>query len=301
MAPKPHRPRALAWQVFRGSDALRRRLLTPHQLRSKVWVRLLHDVYADARLDQDHGLTCQAAALRLPPAAVIAGPSAAWLHGVEHAAGFGTEIHVIVPTKIKVGPLRGLCIHSTDLDPMDTVTDNGLQRTTPARTAGDCAAWLDLPPAISIIDSLLGQHIVGADELRSIVRRNADRPRPGSRRTRRAFELADGRARSSQESQLRVRLVLAGLPKPVPRCPIRLSSGTVLHPDLGWPEFKVAVEYDGPWHGSQDQLYRDRHRLNQFMNEGWIVLYVTSLRMDHDFTGIVREVRSALAARGWRE
>lgn len=108
MPPPPHRPSALAWQVFRGSDAVRRGLLTRHQLRGASWVRLLHDVYADARLDRDHGLACRAAVLRLPPEAAIAGPSAAYLLGVDHAASFTDDVHVLVP---RLAPLSAT-IHS---------------------------------------------------------------------------------------------------------------------------------------------------------------------------------------------
>ncbi|HET6214619.1 MAG TPA: hypothetical protein VFE14_17270 [Micromonosporaceae bacterium] len=45
-------------------------------------------MYADARLDRDHELACRAVALRLPPGVAIAGPSAAYLHGIEFAAGY---------------------------------------------------------------------------------------------------------------------------------------------------------------------------------------------------------------------
>jgi hypothetical protein len=44
-------------------------------------------LYADARLERDHELYCRAAALRLPHSVVFAGPSAAHLDGVRHAAG----------------------------------------------------------------------------------------------------------------------------------------------------------------------------------------------------------------------
>jgi very-short-patch-repair endonuclease len=74
----------------------------------------------------------------------------------------------------------------------------------------------------------------------------------------------------------------------------------VLHPDLAWPEFRVAVEYDGHWHGDPDQLHRDRRRLNQLVAAGWLVLHVTSRRLNLDFPSVLREVRTALVSRGWR-
>lgn len=97
---------------------------------------------------------------------------------------------------------------------------------------------------------------------------------------------------------MRVRLVLAGLPRPVAQHEIVLPSGVVVHPDLAWPEFKVAVEYDGMWHDDVRQFHADRRRINQLIAAGWIVLQVTSQRMRELHT-VVREVREALRSRGW--
>lgn len=298
MPPQPARPRALAWRVFRGSNAVSSGLLTRHQLRSSAWIRLRHDVYADGRLDRDHALACRAAVLRLPPSAVLAGPSAAFLLGVEHAARFGDDVHVIVPTMAKLDRQQRLRVHTTDLDPRDIDADSDLRRTCAARTAWDLAVWLDAAHAVPVIDSLLGHGLVTGDQLRETVHRLAERP--GGRRAAATLRLADGRAQSPPESVLRVRLVFAGLPPPIPQHPVRLPSGLVLHPDLAWPSFKVAVEYDGRWHADPDQLHRDRRRLNQLVNAGWLVLHVTSHRLNRDFPAMLQEVRAALTSRGWR-
>jgi very-short-patch-repair endonuclease len=85
----------------------------------------------------------------------------------------------------------------------------------------------------------------------------------------------------------------------MPQYPIRLPSGLVLHPDLAWEEYRVALEYDGLWHGSAEQLHRDRRRLNQLTAAGWLVLHATSARVAGDFPGLVREIRAALRSRGW--
>lgn len=298
MPPRPARPPSLSWQVFRGSDAVARGLLTRHQLRSSAWLRLRHDVYADARLDRDHALACRGAALRLPASAVIAGPSAAFLLGVEHAARFTDDVHVIVPKPVRIGPQQRLQVHATDLDPLDVESVGGLLRTRAGRTAWDVAVWLDPPRAVAIIDALLRKALVTRDELRGTVARLAGRP--GTQQARLAVALADGRAQSPPESVLRVRLVLAGLPPPVPQYAVQLSSGLALHPDLAWPEYRVAVEYDGHWHGDPDQLHLDRRRLNRLATEGWLVLHVTSRRLHHDFPGVLKEIRAALMSRGWR-
>lgn len=298
MPPQPYRPRPLQWQVFRGTEAVASKLLTVHQLRSAAWVRVRHDAYADARLDHDHRLACDATALWLPEGAAIAGPSAAYLYGVEHAATFADDVHVITPPTNRVEPRKGVKVHHTPVDASEIVTVGEVRRTRPLRTAWDVANWLDLVPAVTVLDGLLRLGLVDRGSLTALA---ADRSgQRGGRRAGRAFDLADGRAQSPPESQLRVRLVLAGLPRPVPQHPVRLPGGAVYHPDLPWPEYQVAMEYDGHWHSEPDQLHRDRRRLNQLVAAGWLVLHATSRRLNRDLPGLVREAREALRSRGWR-
>jgi hypothetical protein len=213
-------------------------LLTSHQLRSAAWVRVQHDIYADARLDRDHRLACEATSLWLPTGAAIAGPSAAYLYGVEHAAAFDDDVHVIVAPPRRVMSRRGVCVHHTPFEAHEVASIGGTPRTTPLRTAWDVACWRPLVPAVTVIDGLLRLGIVDRDRLMDLAHSRAGRR--WARRAARAFDLADGRAQSAPESQLRVRLVLAGLPRPVPKilsrfrkalCCIRTWRG----PSIGWP------------------------------------------------------------------
>ncbi|MEV0152669.1 hypothetical protein AB0H57_02860 [Micromonospora sp. NPDC050686] len=305
MPPVAHRPASLAGQVFRGSDVVRRGLLTVHQLRSSAWTRLHHDVYADARLERDHGLACRAVALRLPPGIPIAGPSAAFLHGVTHAASFDDEVHVSAAQGSPLRSRRGLRVHTSLRRPPPApvsgwppATPMAPARSDPALAAWESAVWLEPARAVSIVDTLLARGLTSRDALAEVAGRNADRP--GGSRARCVFGLADPGAQSPAESRLRVRLVLAGLPRPVAHHPVRLPGGVVLHPDLAWPEVRVAVEYDGHWRSDPDQLHRDRRRLNLLVGAGWLVLHVTSRRLRQDFAAVVQEVRSALLSRGWQ-
>jgi hypothetical protein len=299
MPRQPYRPRSLQWQVFRGTEPVARNLLTAHQLRSSAWVRVRHNVYADSRLDQDHRLACDATALWLPDGAAIAGPSAAYLYGVEHAASFTDDVHIITQPTQRVEPMQGVRVHRTAIEPSEIVTVGGVPRTTPLRTAWDLSSWLELVPAVTVLDGLLGLGLVDPAALAALAgSRSGQR---GYRRAERAFDLADGRAQSPPESVLRVRLVRAGLPRPVPQHPVRLPGGVVYHPDLPWPEYQVALEYDGQrFHSTAEQLHRDRRRLNQLVAAGWIILHATSRRLHTDFPGLVREARGALRSRGWR-
>ncbi|WP_203741611.1 endonuclease domain-containing protein [Catellatospora bangladeshensis] len=97
-----------------------------------------------------------------------------------------------------------------------------------------------------------------------------------------------------------VGLVLAGLPRPVTQHVVEDRGRFVARVDLAWPEYRVAVEYDGVWHAQADQFHRDRQRLNRLVGQDWIVLHLTAQRLRDDLPAFTAEVRTALRTRGWR-
>lgn len=92
---------------------------------------------------------------------------------------------------------------------------------------------------------------------------------------------------------MRVRVVRAGLPPPEPQIDVWHNGQFVARVDLGWRRAKVALEYDGAWHGDPAQLARDRRRLNALTAAGWTVIYVTAADM-RDLSEIFAQVRRAL-------
>nr|WP_213455375.1 hypothetical protein [Micromonospora sp. NBRC 107566] len=285
MPPQPHRPPDLQGRVFRGAEAIRRGLLTEHQLRSQAWIRLRQDVYADARLDRDHTLVCRAVALRTPPGIVIAGPSAAYLHGIDHAATFTDDVHIIAPTGTRVSAQRGLRIHVTDLPPNDIIPNTDPPRTTIPRTAWDIALWLPPPRAVAVLDTMLRLGHLDHSDLHHILTQHAGRR--GSRRASLTFDLADGRSPNPTASQLRTRLTMTGLPRPEIEHPITLAPDLVLLPDLAWPTHRVAIEYS-------------THRIALLTAAGWLTIHVPPGRTRKDFPNVLREIRQALHRRGWQ-
>ena len=292
MSRPPSRPEALIGKVFTAELALRQGLLTRSGLRTNAWRQLFRGVYADAALPITHRLRCGAALkYLLPPTAVIAGRSATTLRGVG-LAGPDDPVEVLLPSGVRAGPIRGLTVHFGDLTGEERARVAGLPTTTPARTAWDLVQWVDPVRAIVLIDRMLAAGLLSGPVLADFADRQV--AQRGWRRFVSVVSLVDGRAESPPESELRVRLVLSGLPLPVPQQVI--GSARV---DLAWPEYRVAVEYDGLWHvGSRNQMNRDRRRLNRLLAEGWLVLHVTSQRMREDLPGIVAEIQSALVSRG---
>ncbi|SCF32983.1 hypothetical protein GA0074696_4498 [Micromonospora purpureochromogenes] len=281
--------------MFFAREAVHGGLLTRGDLRSSAWRRVFHNVYADARLDLSHRGRCRAAASWLfPPGCAIAGRSAVALYGgVSPRAD--DPVEVLVQPASRFGPLSGLLIHVAPWREGEVRLVDGCAVTTPVRTCWDLASWLDLVNAIALIDSLRHVGAVDLPELEHyLATRRGER---GWRRFAQAVSLSDAGAESPPESQLRVRLVEAGLPRPVTQHVIERAGRFVARVDLAWPELKVAIEYDGLWHHDPDQFHRDRRRLNRMLGDDWIVLHVTSKRMREDFDTFLTEVRTALTTR----
>jgi AbiEi antitoxin C-terminal domain len=296
MPTSPYRPVNLQWRLFRGSQALDEGLLSANQLRSSAWRRPLRDVYADSRLEPDHGLSCHAAALLMPPGSALSGPSAAWLFGIESAVRADDAVHVSVPARASFGPISGLVVHSMELPPAEVTTQHGLPCTTAARTAWDLARWFEPVRAVPVLDAMLCHGLITSAELGSwSSTREGTR---GWRRAAAAFSLADGRAQSPPESVIRIRLVGAGLPRPEAQHPITVH-GRTLHPDLAWPEFRVALEYDGGHHADPGALDLDCQRLNLLVGAGWVVLHATRQHLGRGFDQLRRDVEAALRRAGW--
>ena len=69
---------------------------------------------------------------------------------------------------------------------------------------------------------------------------------PGSRA---CCDLVDEGAQSPKETWLRLLLIEAGFPRPQTQIPVLAPDGYPrYYLDMGWPEFMVAVEYDGEQH-----------------------------------------------------
>ena len=290
--PAPHRPAALRGRVFRASDVLGSGLLTRDALRSSAWRRLHRGVYADAELPDSHGLRVAGAAVLLPPSAAFSGRTAAYLHGATQLADATTPVEVSVPTGVRFGPAAGLRVRQVGLPERDVCTVQRHRCTSGLRTALDIARCEPLAEAVVALDVLLALVVVGRGELAEAAGAGQG-SRRGVERMRRAVALSDGRAESPPESRLRVLLALAGLPA-VPQHTVRDAAGNfVARVDLAYPDRRIAIEYDGAWHGEKGQLSKDRRRHNRLVAAGWTVLYVTAADM-HDPEGLVTRIRSVL-------
>ncbi len=235
---------------------------------------MFRDVYADADLPDGHRLRIEGAALLVPGSAVFSGRTAAHLLGARELADSATPVEVTVPPQHRFGPVTGMRVRQAGLRAEEVLAVGGRTCTAAVRTALDMARLEPLMDAVVALDQLLARAV--GDEVALRAGAAALPTGRGCRSARRAVALADGRAESPPETRLRVLLTVAGLP-PVPQWSVRRADGMfIARVDLAYPAVRVAVEYDGAWHGQPGQLGRDRRRLNGLVAAGWRVPHVTA-------------------------
>jgi hypothetical protein len=255
-----------------------RGLLTPKQLRSSAWVRLRQDVYADASLPLTYRLRISAVGLALPEGAGFAGRSAAVLWGAAWVAGAADQVEVVLPSGTRWNPGAEVRVRSM-LPGRELVRRGRWAITSRADTAVDLIRFTDVTDGVVLLDRLVREGVVRLPEVRRVAQ---ELPRCwGSGRAREVAGLADGLAESAQETRLRLLVHRAGLPTPVAQYRVRDADGFVARLDFAYPDLKLAIEYDGMWHGERSAFLDDRRRLNRLVAAGWLILHVTADDLDH--------------------
>ncbi|WP_229076560.1 DUF559 domain-containing protein [Actinoplanes sp. DH11] len=265
---------------FRGSEAIRSGLLTRAQLRGARWRRLLPDVYLHRDVPLDHHVRCAAVALTLPPGAVIAGLSAAYLWGAELIHP-DAPVSVATPRTRRVHRGSAVVPHHTVLAPADRTTiplpDPTASRppvvvpvTTPERTAFDLGRRLRRGDALVALDAMSR---TGLDLAAVAGLARERRHWPRTAQLDEILRLTDPRAESPMETRMRLLFHDAGLPVPQPQYEVLDSRGRLIaRVDLGWPAARVAAEYEGDHHRDRDRYRRDIARVNALRLAGWSVL-----------------------------
>ncbi|MGH3811858.1 MAG: endonuclease domain-containing protein [Pseudonocardiaceae bacterium] len=276
---------------FRGSKAVATGAVTEGQLRGSQFRRIFRDVYLPAALPLTHEVRCQGAALILPEEAVITGRSAATLRGLPLAR---TEdpVEAVIGLETRVFRRAGLDLRRCEVRDDETEMWSGIRVATRQRMAFDLLLDRSLPDVVADLDASLRAGLVGQREMQLYLVGRRDR---GIVQARNALELADPRAESRPESQMRVHLALDGL------CPevqyrIHHHGRLIARADLAFPERRLAVEYDGVWHGAPLQVGQDRDRLNRLHAAGWDVVFVTAQHL-REPRRLVCTVRAALQTR----
>jgi hypothetical protein len=273
---------------FLGSQAINEGLVNARELRSPLFTRLFHNVYAPAHLTMTHALRCRAAALIAPEAAILTGASAAAVRGHELAAPFDPVEFVVAETD-RFAARRGLHVRRSAPRTVEGQRWHGIRIAAPERATldilRDTQLRRSLPRAVGWLDALLREGFVDATAFAAFLGSRRDH---GVVRARRAFELADPRSESIFESEARVWLRLDGLAPHVRIDVLGFRLG------LCFPFRRVAVELDEP---RQDDLERVRHaawRRHRLRAVGWEFVIVTPEQLRTDPKSMVEAVRQAL-------
>lgn len=255
---------------FIGSEMLAKGCMTRHELRTR-FVAVHQDVYVQRGTRPTAVVRAKAAWLRSRRHGVLAGYSAAALHGARYIDP-GLPANIIDSNR---RPARGIAVWSDAIEEADICPIGEMRVTTPLRTAVDLARRLDEDAAVIIIDALArAARLKVAD-----IELGAERFErcKGIKQARKTIALVDPGAESPQESRLRLLIVRAGFPRPETQYPIFNEYGALIgEADMAWRQPKIAVEYEGRHHTDPEQLRKDIARMDEMMEMDWMVIRITA-------------------------
>jgi hypothetical protein len=240
--------------------------------------QIVYGVVVDARCADD--LETRVAALDLvrPADAVIGRRTAAWLRGIDVRGPSQTgpvEVECIVPPARTPVRRPGVRCFAAPLPPGDVEDVAGVPCTTALRTAVDLLRFLPAHLGLGSADAMAHARMFDVPELCERIER-----RRGSRNIARARRLAsycEPLTESFGESWTRLRILDAGFPRPDAQVPLVVDGRTAFRLDLGYPDRRLAVEYDGlEFHTHRSDVRHDLARRTRIREvHGWTVLAVT--------------------------
>jgi hypothetical protein len=229
--------------------------------------------------------------------AVLTRHTAARMYGCT-AADF-EPIDVLVPYVRRISRLPEIAVHNGVFTEDDITEIDGLRVLAPELVLADLLCRARRPTALACADQLLGRlpeaRRAGFRDAieRAISARDDIR---GTRQARVLLGLATGLPESPFESHMMLMFYDRELPVPVAQHPITTIDGRTLYRlDFAWPEYRVAVEYDG-YAAHAERKDRDRRRDQDLAGRGWLVIRATIDDLMAPWQ-LVEEVRRALGAR----
>lgn len=206
-------------------------------------------------------------------------PDRAQLSHVSRFHALGLDVGDVFPIHFTIsGDLHlavdDIFLHRTEvLPPLD---DTGV---TPAAAFIQHCATATLLDAIKVGDWLLHRRHMTILEVSELARR--DDWRPGARQALVVLPHLDERARSVKESEVRARIVFAGLPRPELNVPLVVDGDEIGIVDLLIRCVMLVLEYEGRQHAETiRQFNRDIERYAAFRRQSVEYLQVTQEMLD---------------------
>ncbi|MEC3956471.1 DUF559 domain-containing protein [Nocardia sp. CDC153] len=279
--------------LIRREWALREGIVTRYAL-EKDYRLVYPGIYLPKGVELDARGRTLAAAFWGGDKAVLVGFSALVMHGVQW---FAEEPAELSGPNITRAP-AGVVARQYELLPQEVVSIDGVRVTSAERTGYDLGRRLRFGTAVAVLDSLC--QVTGLVPGR-ILEISTDHPRArGNGRLREVIGYVDAGAESPQETRTRLLLLAAGFPRPTTQIEVRDEYGRfVARLDMGWPEWKVAVEYDGAQHWTDKRQYaHDIDRQARLTALGWTIIRVSSSHLHTHPHTILTRTAAALRAAG---
>ncbi len=268
--------------------------LTRAELRADG-VRVTRGAYVSRGVDPSLALVVRAVLDVLPEGALASHRTAAALLGAPLEPG--RPLSFVVPPGAYRARRRGVRVHVRRLAGVDRCEHGGLPVTSGPQTWLDLAGVLPADELVAVGDALYraghldtartAERLGRADDVRGVLRARSVAP------------LLTPLAASRPESLVRVWLMDAGLPRPEPQVPVHDRRGRVVaHGDLGYPRWRVLVEYEGRQHAKAGQFGRDLDRYSLMAADGWLVVRLGASQLRP--STVVDRVSRALRSRGAR-
>jgi hypothetical protein len=278
---------------FLGTEALACGTVTRRMLRSRY-----DPVYRNVYVPKGEVLTPATRAV----AAWLWSGRQATTAGLSAAALYGTLwIDPQLPAELyrrNGKPADGIVIHRDELFDDERRLIRGIPATTPARTAFDLGRRDRRTRALIAVDALANATGLQPSDVLPLMERH--RGVRGLVQLREVLDLMDGGAESPQETRTRLVLIDAGLPRPQTQIVVRDDYGVPFaRIDMGWEEFLVGVEYDGPQHWTDpSRRTRDIDKYAELDDRGWRMVRVNDHLLRYRRGVIVARVCAALQAAG---
>lgn len=169
-----------------------------------------------------------------------------------------------------------------------------------------CAASLTVTQAVVMLDAVL----TDADAYPDLIENRPLHSRAeiegrlrswgrftGSATIREALGRVRENVESPKETETRLVIVDAGMPEPEVQHEEYDGSRLVARIDLAYPQWKIAIEYEGDGHRvDKDQWRRDIRRQRDLEDRGWIVIRLTQADLNYPSDFLAR-IRRAIASR----
>lgn len=246
---------------------------------------------------------------RLRPGQAFAGRTAARLWGLPLPMPWRIDEPVDVAVATGASPPRTAGVRGRRLsaDRLTVCEIDGIPVLDPIATVFVCAAELaPLQTAVIVEASMTrAQNYPGLRgdrppaTIAMIDRRLSEwGPFPGCGKVRAALELVREGSESPKETETRILLGAFHLPEPVLQYTVRVDGRFVARVDLAYPQWRIAIEYEGDGHRTDREQWRtDIRRQRDLEDQGWIVIRVTQLDLADGGAALASRVRRAISSR----